>query len=263
MNSALAFCVVVPAHNEELGIERCVRTVCDALRRETCRTGLIVVDDGSKDATGAILGSLDREYPELDIVSCDDNGGYGAAVRRGIERAATEGFEYALFMDSDLTTDPGYIGGFVSHMRRGVDVIKASRYIPGGQAEGVPAYRVAISVVGNWLSRRMYRLPVRDCTNGFQAIRVDFLKRMPLEETGFAIIMEELYYAKCLAGTFAEVPYVLRSRSDLLKKSSFYYRPRTFYSYLKYPVKSLLGISPRKMVVPSEGKPPTSEAPRN
>ena len=246
MDSKLSFCVVVPAYNEEQGIERCVRTLCGALQTDFRGSTLIVVNDGSDDGTGAILDRLASECAALDVVSRDNNGGYGIAVRQGIQRAAAGGFDYALFMDSDLTTDPKYIGEFVEQMLLGADVIKASRYVHGGRAEGVPAYRMAISVVGNWLARLMYRLPVRDCTNGFQAIRVDLLEQMPLEETGFAIIMEELYYAKHLSSSFAEVPYTLTARTELLKKSSFCYRPTTFYHYLKYPVKSLLGIPPRK-----------------
>jgi len=172
------------------------------------------------------------------VVSYPKNMGYGGAVREGIHKASQEGFDYALFMDSDLTNDPKYIGAFVEKMLDGVDVIKASRYVSGGEVVGVPTYRVMISVIGNWLSRFLLGVPILDCTNGFQAIKVGLLKEMPLSENGFAVIMEQLHYLKFLAGTFCEVPYTLAPRSDVIRKSSFYYRPKVFCQYLKYPLKS-------------------------
>ena len=253
-----SFCIVVPAYNEEQGIERCVRTLCAAMREIPSCAALVVVNDGSRDQTGAILDRLALEYPLLDVVHCENNGGYGGAVRRGILRAAEGTYDYALFMDSDLTNDPKFVADFVVEMRRGADVIKASRYVSGGRAEGVPAYRVAISVAGNRIASGLFGLPIRDCTNGFQAMKVDLLRRMPLRETGFAVIMEQMYYAKYLATTFAEVPYTLTARTDYIRKSSFYYRPSAFYNYLKYPLKCFFRIAPEKAVL--EPSPARSEA---
>ena len=242
----LCFCVIVPMYNEELVAEKCVRTLCHALDSYPQRVALIVVNDGSMDTTGAILARLAPEYSRLVIVTHERNAGYGGAVRTGIQKAAEMAYDYALFMDSDLTNDPKYIGAFVDKMLDGIDVIKASRYVRGGSAVGVPVHRVVISVIGNRLSRMLFGLPISDCTNGFRAVRVDILKRMPLTEPGFAVIMEELYYAKFLAGTFSEIPYTLTARPDTVRKSSFYYRPRVFWRYLRYALKSFLGLSPAK-----------------
>jgi dolichol-phosphate mannosyltransferase len=230
--------------NEEAGAEKCVRAVVAALEGFPERNALLVVNDGSVDSTGAILERLKREYDRLVTVSHAQNAGYGGAIRTAIIEAARLGFTYVLFMDSDLTNDPMYIGAFVEKMREGVDVIKGSRYVSGGRAVGVPRYRVLISIIGNTVSRFLYGLPVADCTNGFRAVKVDVLRRMPLVETNFAIIMEELYYSRFLASSFAEVPYTLTARTDTVRKSSFYYRPGVFLQYLKYPVKSFLRIAP-------------------
>ena len=231
-------------YNEERGAEKCVRAMCRALQSIPYRTSMIVVNDGSVDATGEILRSLEPEFDKMTVVTHEKNAGYGGAVRTGIRKAAEMGFDYALFMDSDLTNDPKYIASFAEKMLDGFDVIKASRYIKGGQAVGVPAYRVFISVVGNAMARLLFGLPVTDCTNGFLAMKVNILKRMPLAEHGFAVIMEELYYANYLAKTFCEIPYTLTARKENVRRSSFYYRPKVFYMYLKYPAKSFLGIVP-------------------
>jgi len=245
MNTPLTFCIVVPMYNEEQGAEECVRVLCQTLVSFPYRTALLAINDGSGDGTGEILSRLTQEYTQLIVVRHEKNAGYGGAVRTGIQKAAEMNFDYALFMDSDLTNDPKYITAFVEKMLAGIDVIKASRYIRGGRAVGVPFFRVVISVVGNTMVRFMFGLPIADCTNGFLAMKVDILKQMPLTERGFAVIMEELYYAKFLAKTFAEVPYTLTARSGTVRRSSFYYRPKVFYQYLKYAVMCFLKIGPK------------------
>ncbi len=252
MNPQLSFCVIVPMYNEEQGTEKCVRVLCRALDSFPYRTALLAINDGSGDGTGEILSRLMRECTKLIVVSHGKNAGYGGAVRTGIQKAAEMNFDYALFMDSDLTNDPKYIADFVEKMLAGIDVIKASRYIKGGRAVGVPYYRVIVSVIGNTVARFMFGLPITDCTNGFLAMKVDILKRMPLTERGFAVIMEELHYAKSLARTFAEIPYILTARPDTVRRSSFHYRPKVFWQYFKPVIKSFLRIGASPIRIPKE-----------
>src|SRR5579871_3402390 len=124
-----SFCVVIPMFNEESGAETCVRRVCPALAAMDVPSKLITVNDGSRDKTGGILDRLAPEFPGLVVVHHAKNAGYGAALRTGVEKASELGFDYALFMDSDLTNDPADIPRFVELMKQGVDVIKASRFV--------------------------------------------------------------------------------------------------------------------------------------
>jgi glycosyltransferase involved in cell wall biosynthesis len=242
-----SFVVVIPMYNESRGAEACVRLVCQELTRFPQRTALIVVNDGSTDGTGEILLALELAYPKLIVVSRRRNGGYGAALRTGTLRAGEEGFEYALFMDSDLTNQPRDIARFASMMEQNFDVIKATRYSKGGSVCGVPLYRLWISRAGNRIARALFRLPISDATNGFRAVRVALLAHMQLREEKFPIIMEELYWSKFLARSFAEVPVTLTDRSAQLRPTSFVYRPSIFYHYLKYPIKAFLGLKPRAL----------------
>ena len=236
--------VVVPMYDEEEQVERCVRLVCAALDSEPGRTLLIAVNDGSRDGTGDILARLTDELPRLSVATHPANRGYGAALQTGAARAAEEGFDFVLFMDSDLTNDPALIPEFRARMREGYDVIKASRFVPGGGVEGVPAWRRAVSVAGNAVARTLLGLPIRDCTNGFRAIRTSVLQRMRLEERGFPAIMEELYQARFLARRFCEIPYTLTARNGSQRPSSFSYRPQVFLRYLKYPLRAFLRRQP-------------------
>jgi dolichol-phosphate mannosyltransferase len=245
-SAGLTFCVIIPMYNEQVGAAECVKKVCAQLERLPHRSALLVVNDGSRDRTGEILQQLSPSLPRLRVLTHPQNCGYGRALRTGVEQARRDGYDYALFMDSDLTNDPTDIPRFVAEMERGTDVIKASRYVGTGRMEGVPLHRALISRLGNQAARLLFGLGLRDCTNGFRAVRVPILAQMDLRENGFPIIVEELYQAKFLAATYAEVPVVLTSRQRDGRRTSFSYWPSTFCKYLRYAVKARLGIRPSR-----------------
>ena len=228
--------------NEEKGAERCVRTIDAALARMPRRTRLSVVDDGSSDRTYAAVNADQERLPSLEIVRHSENRGYGAALVTGARRAAELGFDYAIFMDSDLTNSPDDLPLFAAEMDHGADVIKATRFSRGGRMVGVPWQRALVSRTGNWIARALFRLPLRDCTNGFRAVRTTLLTRMRLEERGFPVIVEELYWCRFLTSRFAEVPVTLTNAD---RATSFRYRPSVFAAYLRYPLRAFLGIAPR------------------
>jgi dolichol-phosphate mannosyltransferase len=180
------------------------------------------------------------QHDNVAVLHHGQNQGYGRALRTGGLAAGERGFAYVVFMDSDLTNDPEYLPLFVDKMYQGYDVIKASRYMAGGGTRGVPWWRVWISRAGNAVARRLYGVPLHDCTNGYRAIRTAVFRTLELEENRFALIMEELWQA-CLRGcSFAEVPNVLGNRGAERRPTSFSYRPATFYRYLRYPWKTFL-----------------------
>jgi len=244
MTELPGFAVVVPMFNEQVGAERCVREILTVLATLSNRTALITVNDGSTDRTGDLLAGLSREYEALDVVTHTVNRGYGAGLVTGGIRASARGFEYALFMDSDLTNSPKDIPRFAAKMAEGIDVIKATRYSLGGNVSGVPFYRWAISAAGNALAGVLFRLPVRDCTNGFRAVKTSLLRQMHLTEPGFAIIVEELYWCRFLAKTYAEVPVTLTNRAMDQRPTSFVYRPSVFWRYLRFPLRAFVGRRP-------------------
>lgn len=245
--SSLKVCVVIPMYNEETVARHSIQTILGYTRKIPCTMTILVVNDGSEDATESIVGQLTNEFEneDLNLVSHAENIGYGAALRTGIQYVIEQHYDYALFMDSDLTNHPKYLKAFYEKMVEGWDYIKASRYGKGGATIGVPWQHRMLSAAGNLLVKVLYGLPLTDLTNGFRAVKVDILEKMALTEPGFSIIMEELYFVKFLAQSFCDIPYVLTSRKEGQGKSKFSYGPKTYYRYLKYPVKGLL-------------KPPTS-----
>lgn len=220
-------------YNEHSNAVKCIETIDHYLKSVKTRTGIIAVDDGSTDGTGRILHDLMPSHPALMVEIHPENRGYGGANRTGFSRAVKEGFEYALVMDADLTQDPVYIGSFIDAMHGKADFIKATRYAQGGRIQGVPFARAFVSWAGNRLARLVLRCGISDFTNGFRAIRTDFLPRLVTHESGFAMLMEEVCQARRLGATFAEVPYTLTVRDDG-SKSKFRYSWAVYWAYLRH-----------------------------
>lgn len=231
--TGLSLAVVIPMFNEEVGAERCVRAVTRVIANGLPSVRLFVVNDGSRDGTREILRTLVDEGLPFRFVDLESNAGYGGALRAGAERADDEGFTFALFMDSDLTNDPALIASFWEILSTDrFDLIKASRYIHGGGMNGVPAWRQWFTICGNWIASRLFRMGIRDCTNGFRAVRLSMLRGSVLRERGFPSILEELLELKRKGARATELPYMLTSRDG--GASKFSYSPRTLWSYLRY-----------------------------
>src|SRR4051794_9783640 len=119
MKRAASFAVIIPMYNEQAGAEQCIREGTAQLLRMPEKAQLIVVNDGSKDQTPGILNQLASEIPHLTVVHHPTNRGYGSALRTGVTTAADGGFEYCVFMDSDLTNDPADLPKFAAEMSHG------------------------------------------------------------------------------------------------------------------------------------------------
>jgi dolichol-phosphate mannosyltransferase len=235
MSGIRLLAVIVPMFNEERNAERCVSAILPVLSRDLPSARLFVVNDGSTDRTERILRELLAAGRDFEYVPCDRNQGYGAALIAGARAARAAGFEFGLFMDSDLTNDPALIPRFAERFASGeYDLVKASRYVPGGGMEGVPLRRQLPSRLGNWLAARMFGMGLHDLTNGFRAVRLSMITDVQFRERGFPQILEEMVELKRRGARATEIPSILTSRTDPQAASKFSYRPAVVLRYLKY-----------------------------
>lgn len=232
-----SFCIVLPVYNESECIEQCVRNIAAHLGSIEARTGIVAVDDGSTDYSLQILHRLQNELPGLVVHSHVCNAGYGATNRTASIIARELGFEYSLVMDADGTQAAEFINRFLVPMQKGVEFIKATRYAKGGRVEGVHWKRVLVSQVGNKLAQWLMRVPLSDFTNGFRAIKNEKWCQLETTESGFAMLIEEVYLARRLGLSFNEVPYVLTARRADSSQSKFTYSFSVYKRYAQYLLK--------------------------
>jgi dolichol-phosphate mannosyltransferase len=116
--------VVVPAFNEEEGIETLYRRVTDASAAWGEDHELIIVDDGSRDRTLQICETLASTDPRLKILSLSRNFGHQSAVTAGLHHARGD---IVAVMDADLQDPPEELLPFIEKVRSGFDVVYAIR----------------------------------------------------------------------------------------------------------------------------------------
>ena len=76
-----------PAYNDQNTIEGIIRLAAEEMSKVTEDFEVLIVNDGSKDGTGAILERLSKELPFLRVIHHTRNKGYGAALITGFENA--------------------------------------------------------------------------------------------------------------------------------------------------------------------------------
>jgi len=231
------FCVVIPMYNEEGNVGVMVREVNKALNENGYRADIILVDDGSKDNTATEAAAASRENPNVIVRTHEVNSGFGSALRTAMRQSVEGGYEFAVFMDADFTMHPGYIRSFYEKMLEGYDFVIGSRYLEGGGMKDVPGWRKLYSLAGRTVFRCCFRLPLTDYTQGFRAIRRNILERMELSESGFPILIEEIFQARRLTDKFSEIPFVLTGREVGISK--FNYTPGVLWDYFKYAVRAI------------------------
>jgi dolichol-phosphate mannosyltransferase len=176
-----ALSLVMPAYNEADNIERAVRSAAAA--GELAGTyEVVVVDDGSRDATPQRLEALAAEMgPRLRVIRHEGNRGYGAALRNGFQAAQGE---LVFYTDSDNQFDLTEIGAFLPLMREWDAVL-------GYRIDRKDARRrLVTSFVFNRISRALLDIPVRDVNCSFKLFRRDVLRALDLRADDFFIDTE-------------------------------------------------------------------------
>lgn len=147
---------------------------------------LLVVDDGSTDATSAVAASAGAEVLRLES---GRGGGKGQAMRAGIAHLRPDAFDYYLFLDADGQHDPADLQRFLDHLARHpeADFLIGSRLLDRAR---IPAKRWRTNALGTWTLGRIAGVTWEDSQSGFRLIRKKVLDRLQLRSRGFAIEME-------------------------------------------------------------------------
>ncbi len=182
-----AFLVALPVFNEQDHVS----DVLDHVVRYS--SNILVVDDGSTDATAELLAGRD----DVSVVRHETNLGYGAALRRGFEYAVQKKFDVLVTIDCDGQHQPQRIPEFVEACRvkdecgRRPDIVSGSRYLKsfvGDSAPPVERRQINMQITEE-LNERL-SLNLTDAFCGFKAYRVAALSKLQTTDTGYAMPLE-------------------------------------------------------------------------
>ncbi len=137
--------LVIPAFNEAARIGATLAAAAAYLATLPYETELVLVDDGSSDATASIASDIARGQPGIEILTVP-HAGKAAAVRAGMRHASGD---LIAFTDADLATPLPYLEEFVSAVEAGHEVVIGSREGTESRRIGEPAYRHVMGRVFN------------------------------------------------------------------------------------------------------------------
>ena len=167
--------------------EPTVGAVLDAVR-EYYEGWVVVVDDGSTDGTAEIAVAR----TDVLLVRHEENQGYGATLRSGFFAALELGAESIITMDCDGQHEPSHIVQFCEELASsGADIVSGSRYLPGSGSTGVaPKDRQEVNRRVTAIVNGVTGWKLTDSFCGLKAYRADALRRVAIDEPGYAMPLE-------------------------------------------------------------------------
>ena len=229
---AIQLSVVIPTYNEASRIGPSLQRVWGYLRSRYGAGGfeMIVVDDGSRDSTVAVVEQFMAHASELRLIRFSQNRGKGAAIRAGM-MAATGAV--VLFSDADLSTPIEEVEGALRLLADGGDVVIGSRASAGSQILVRQArLRELMGKLFNRLLRVYLSIPFRDTQCGFKLFRREAAHAVfqCARIDGFAFDVEAILIAMQLGYAVCEMP--VRWSND----------PSSQVSLLRHPAQMLADL---------------------
>jgi dolichol-phosphate mannosyltransferase len=233
--------VVVPAYCEASNLISLTEKIVDSLEKSGIDDyEIIVVDDDSPDNTIEVCQLLASRYPSFRLISRVGERGLATAVRRGIEEATGN---IVVTMDADLSHDPEVIPQLVNKLITcKCDIVVASRYSDDNSKTYSSFQRVWGSRILNLFIRNLLKIPVKDVTGGFHAVRKDLFTQHNMNYifNGYGDYSIILLYEGARQGLrIVEVGFVYRFRKSGSSKTAVL---KTGISYGIRAIKLRLGL---------------------
>lgn len=176
-----SFSLILPAHNEEENIEPVVRRALDVLPNYFDSVEIIVVNDGSRDATGEIIDRLATEDPRVRAVHHPRNRGYGAALTSGFNASTGD---HVMFMDSDRQFDIADIGRLYPFIPTH-EIVAGFRMLRQDEL-----HRRVFAEIFNLVVRVLFGVHLRDIDCAFKVFDGNLIRSLDLSSPGALINTE-------------------------------------------------------------------------
>jgi dolichyl-phosphate beta-glucosyltransferase len=162
-----SYSIVIPAYNESARIPRTLEHVVACVRERGWEAEVIVVNDGSTDATSEVVKAFAQTAPEVRLIENPGNRGKGYSVRNGLLQALGE---VVMFTDADLSSPIEEAERLFDAIAAGADIAIGSRWLgTSRQTHRQPLYRQFFGRCFNAMTRAVMNLPFADTQCGFKA----------------------------------------------------------------------------------------------
>jgi dolichol-phosphate mannosyltransferase len=204
--------VIIPTYNERDNLPRLVPLVL----AQDDRLDVLIIDDASPDATGAIADELAAESDRVHVMHREGKLGLGTAYLAGFRWGLQRGYAWLFEMDADFSHDPAHLPQFLEALEQ-YDLVLGSRYLEGRvTVVNWPMARLLLSYFANIYARVVTGVPLWDATGGFKAFRREVLEGIALdrvESEGYAFQIEVSLRAWKKGFTIGEIPIVFVDRT--------------------------------------------------
>ena len=173
--------IILPAYNVEKESYNLLSNM------QNYRENVIIVDDGSTDNTFQIIDSLN-----YNVIRQEKNAGVASAIKIGINYAINNGYQSAVFMDSDGQHSPKYIDGFLKLLET-YDFVVGNRFHINTTA---PDIKLGSNLLASIIVKKILGKKYNDISCGFKAIKLDEDLKVAIEKSdGYSIVFDLFFYA--------------------------------------------------------------------
>lgn len=212
-----SFTLVLPTLNESANIRTVLDRAVAALRVSDIDWQIVVVDDNSIDATARIVQEYANSEPRIRLIVREGRRGLAGAITDGWAQTKTD---LIGVMDADLQHPPELLPALVDKIRRGADIVIASRYLNPDSMDGWNPVRRFLSNVGVLAGRCVEGagLKIRDPLSGFFVLRRECVTGITFQRTGFKLLLEIL--ARAQIQSAVEIPFKFAVRNAGTSKAN-------------------------------------------
>lgn len=162
------YSVIIPARDEEQSLPDTLADIHRVFTAAGVPHEIVVVDDGSKDGTWALLQQLRQKYPTLTPTQNPGPHGFGRAVVWGFDHSRGDA---VVVMMADASDSPEHAVKYWQLLNQGYDCAFGSRFVRGAEVIDYPRVKLSVNRVANFLVRIGFNIPLNDTTNAFKAYR--------------------------------------------------------------------------------------------